>query len=125
MIALYNQEKSPRSMKGVWSMEVGCGPGKLGSAFLLRLPSFFEVRAVAGNTYVLAAKIVLLERKEKCNTNSLTEPVAIFHSRYCAHCNACCRFLPLCAHISGRGLPKSSGSLSPRDLLHTYFKQAN
>ena len=58
MIALYNQEKSPRSMKGVWSMEVGWGPGGLGSVFLLRLPSFLEVSGTrfAGNTYVLAAK---------------------------------------------------------------------
>ena len=39
--------------------EAGVGPGRLGSAFLLRLPRFLEVsgtrfRAAAGNTYFLA-----------------------------------------------------------------------
>ena len=49
MIAVYNQEKSPRSMKGVWSMELGWGLGDSEVRF-----SGTRFRAVAGNTYVLA-----------------------------------------------------------------------
>ena len=65
MIALSNREKLPRSLKGLWSMEVGWAPG--GSEVRLRCAwdplsgGLFGTRKrfrVAGNTYVLAEELL-------------------------------------------------------------------
>ena len=62
MIAVYNQEKSLRSMKGVWSMELGWGPGGFEVHVCCACHAFWRsrgpARVVAGNTYVLAEIII-------------------------------------------------------------------
>ena len=46
MIAVYNQGKSPRSMK-IWSMELGWGPGGSGMRFCCACHAFWRSRGPA------------------------------------------------------------------------------